>query len=299
MMTCFFARDLLSDLMACPSVTPDPSQCFAVLEKALMPLGFYTERFVVEDVTNFLAIRPGQSPHISFIGHVDVVPEGQRHLWNHPPFAATWTETEIIGRGIADMKGAIVAFIAAISSVLQEGFSGTISLLLTSDEEGPGTHGLRTLAPQLKHHAAWFPCDLFLVGEPTGLTLGSEIKIGRRGSFPGCITVFGKQGHVAYPQLADNPIWPLLKWISYLKSHPLDQGSEWFESSNFEVTSIDVDNPVVNMIPQQAKAQFNIRYNPYHTQDSLTRWLTESAREMIPNHHLDLFPSGDGYWSDP
>lgn len=261
---------LTEALIAAPSVTPATGAVFDVLTQALLPLGFHVERFVDGDspdgpVENLLAVRRnGDGPHVGFAGHLDVVPPGDG--WTSGPFVPERRGDLLHGRGAVDMKGAIAAFAAAVAQVGD--LAGTISFIITGDEEGPATHG----TPALMEHmvARGVRPDMILVGEPTSThRLGDTVKIGRRGSVNMWIAVDGAQGHVAYPHLADNPVPRLVRILSAIEAIRLDEGTEWFQPSNIEITDIAVGNPATNVIPARATARINIRFNVLHSGASL------------------------------
>lgn len=258
--------ELTERLIAAPSVTPATGAVFDVLERAIAPLGFHVERFMDGDapdgpVENLLAVRRnGDGPHIGFAGHLDVVPPGDG--WTSGPFVPERRGDLLHGRGAVDMKGAIAAFAAAAADV--GNLPGTVSFIITGDEEGPATHG----TPALMEHMAvrGLRPDMILVGEPTSAhRLGDTVKIGRRGSVNMWIAVDGAQGHVAYPHLADNPIPRLVRILSAIDAIRLDEGTEWFQPSNIEITDIAVGNPATNVIPARATARINIRFNVLHS----------------------------------
>lgn len=262
---------LAEALIACPSVTPATGAVFDSLEAMLTPLGFTVERFLDGDapegpVENLLAVRKtGDGPHLAFAGHVDVVPPGEG--WTSDAFQPERRGELLYGRGAVDMKGSIACFIAAIARAQEA--PGTISLLITGDEEGDAVHGTVAL---MRHMAArGVAPDLCVVGEPTSVNrLGDMIKIGRRGSVNMWITVPGVQGHVAYPHLAKNPISPLVRILAAIEAIELDQGTDWFQPSNIEITDVHVGNPVTNVIPGKATARLSIRFNDQHSGKSLT-----------------------------
>lgn len=269
------AVTLLQDLIKCPSVTPEEGGALQYLEDVLTPLGFEVERIVFSepgepDVENLYARYGDKGPHLMFAGHTDVVPTGDEASWTHDPFSAEIDNGEIYGRGAVDMKGGIACFIAAFSNYLAENpdFDGSVSLLITGDEEGPAVNGTDKL---LKHAAGngetWDAC---IVGEPTNPNeLGDMIKIGRRGSMSARVTVSGKQGHVAYPHLADNPVRGATALMSALMDPPLDEGTPEFPPTNLEITSVDTGNPALNVIPGTTQFQFNIRFNDTWNEQSL------------------------------
>jgi succinyl-diaminopimelate desuccinylase len=262
---------LASRLIACPSVTPATGAVFDVLEEALIPLGFAIDRFVVGaapdgPVENMIAVREnGAGPHFAFAGHLDVVPPGDG--WASDPFEPSLRGDLLYGRGAVDMKGAIACFVAAVAACAD--LPGTISLLITGDEEGAATFG--TVAIIERMAARGIHPDLCLVGEPTSVNrLGDMMKIGRRGSVNMWISVEGQQGHVAYPHLADNPVPRLLRILCAIDAIDLDTGTDWFQPSNIEITDLHVGNGATNVIPAKAQARISIRFNDLHTGESLT-----------------------------
>ncbi|WP_066703702.1 succinyl-diaminopimelate desuccinylase [Sphingobium amiense] len=262
---------LAEALMACPSVTPATGDVFAALETMLLPLGFTVDRFVVGEapdgpVENLLAWRTtGAGPHFAFAGHLDVVPPGTG--WTSDPFVPVRRGDLLHGRGAVDMKGAIAAFVAALRQ-LPDDLPGTISLIITGDEEGPATYGTLALMDRMAAHG--MRPDLCLVGEPTSSArLGDVVKIGRRGSVNMWIAVEGSQGHVAYPHLADNPIPRLVRILTAIEAEVLDEGTDWFQPSNIEITDLEVGNPAHNVIPGRASARISIRFNDRHSGESL------------------------------
>lgn len=270
------------DLIECPSVTPHEGGALMYLEKVLDSAGFEVHRVVFSDqgtpdVENLYARIGTAKPHLTFAGHTDVVPPGDASRWRSDPFAAEIIDDVLYGRGAVDMKGSIAAFLSATLRFLDRrgpDFGGSISFLITGDEEGPAVNGTRKLLEWCAARGETF--DASVVGEPTNPSLlGDAIKIGRRGSLSATLTVHGKQGHAAYPHLADNPIPGIVKLIGALTDAPLDAGTEHFQPTNLEVTSIDVGNPAFNVIPAEAKARFNIRFNDTWTSDSLKAWLKE------------------------
>ncbi|MFZ2995352.1 succinyl-diaminopimelate desuccinylase [Sphingobium sp.] len=270
---------LAQRLMACPSVTPATGAVFDVMEAMLTPLGFTVERFVAGDapdgpVENLLAWRTtGPGAHFAFAGHLDVVPPGPG--WTSDAFAPEIRGDLLYGRGAVDMKGSIAAFVAALGD-LPDDATGTISLIITGDEEGPAVHG--TLALMERMAARELRPDLCLVGEPTSSArLGDVVKIGRRGSVNMWIRVAGTQGHVAYPHLADNPISPLVRILSAIEADVLDEGTDWFQPSNIEITDLDVGNPAHNVIPGAATARISIRFNDRHSGASLIERISAIA----------------------
>lgn len=265
----------LQTLIRCPSVTPAEGGALAALEAMLLPLGFKVERIVatepgMPDIENLYARLGNEGPHLMFAGHTDVVPPGDESAWSHPPFAAEISGDELVGRGAVDMKGGIACFVAAVARHIEKHGApkGSISFLITGDEEGPAVNGTEKLLKWAAEKGErWDAC---LVGEPTNPdVLGDMIKIGRRGSVSGKVTVHGVQGHAAYPHLADNPVRGLLPLASALMDPPFDSGTPEFPASNLEVTSVDVGNPATNVIPAKATFAFNIRFNDTWTAETV------------------------------
>ena len=286
------AVSLLQDLIRCPSVTPAEGGALKLLEMVLSDLGFTVERITfsedgLDDVENLYARYGNSSPHFMFAGHTDVVPVGDKASWTKPPFSGDIIDGEIYGRGAVDMKGGIACFIAAFSIYLDENpdFDGSVSLLITGDEEGVAINGTDKLLKYAHDKGeAWDAC---IVGEPTNPEqLGDMIKIGRRGSLSARVTVDGIQGHVAYPHLADNPIRGATMMMTALMGTPFDEGTNEFPPTNLEVTTVDVGNKANNVIAQQAAFQFNIRFNNLWTEDSLRK---EVAKRLdAAAHDLSL-----------
>ncbi len=268
---------LAQDLIRCPSVTPADAGAMAVLRGALERLGFDCRSMPFGDIDNLYARLGTSGPNLCFAGHTDVVPPGDTGAWAHPPFAAALEAGVLIGRGAADMKGAIAAYVAAVGRVLKAGPpAGSLSLLITGDEEGLAEHGTKAVVAALA--AEGEVIDHCVVGEPTsGAALGDTVKIGRRGSLGAIITVQGVQGHVAYPDRAANPIPVLVRLLARLQDRVLDAGYEAFQPSNLEITTIDVGNPASNVIPARAQARLNIRFNPAHAGAALADWIRVEA----------------------
>lgn len=269
-----------SDLIRCPSVTGVDAGALDVLQDALTAMGFRCKRYPFGEgegrVDNLYARFGTAQPNFCFAGHTDVVPTGEASNWSHAPFAGAVKDGQLWGRGAADMKGAIAAFAAAAGNLLASGWSpaGSISFLITGDEEGPAQNGTKRLLPAIT--ADGETIDHCLVGEPTNPdVMGEMIKNGRRGSINTVITVSGVQGHVAYPQRALNPIPKLLEILAALTARTLDDGSEFFQPSNLEITTIDIGNIAENVIPETAAARFNIRFNVHHSGESLSQWIQE------------------------
>ncbi|WP_294539921.1 succinyl-diaminopimelate desuccinylase [uncultured Rhodoblastus sp.] len=266
---------LTRELIKKPSVTPADAGALDLLETRLRDAGFVTHRLPFSqvgtpDIDNLYARIGDSAPFLLFAGHTDVVPPGDRAKWRVDPFAGDIIDGEIFGRGAADMKGAIAAFAAAVFAYLAKHGrpKGSIGFLITGDEEGPAINGTVKMLEWLAQRGERF--DHAIVGEPTNAQeLGDMIKIGRRGSLNGRLLVRGVQGHVAYPQRADNPVAHLLALCAALKDQPLDAGTDWFDASNLEITSIDIGNEATNVIPGEARLRFNIRFNDLWTPDSL------------------------------
>ena len=296
-----------ADLIRCPSVTPADAGALDVLERALTDLGFACTRLPFEEdgterVDNLYARLGHEGPHICFAGHTDVVPVGAEADWQVDPFAGEIREQCLWGRGAADMKGAIAAFVAAIAAHLdaQGAPKGSISLLITGDEEGPSINGTRKMLGWLKDKGEII--DDCVVGEPTNPdALGDMIKIGRRGSVNGVVTVSGTQGHVAYPHLAENPVPQLAAMMTALSQATLDEGTAHFQPSNLEVTSFDVGNATTNVIPAEATARFNIRYNDTWTAETVSAWINQQldAAQGVSGYQLELSHTGDCFLTEP
>ncbi|MEP1206893.1 MAG: succinyl-diaminopimelate desuccinylase [Rhizobiaceae bacterium] len=269
------AAELLRDLIRCPSVTPHEGGALDVMQDRLEALGFVVRRKVFSapntpDVENLYARLGDQSPNLCFAGHTDVVPVGDENDWSSKPFQGDVVDGFMIGRGAVDMKGGIACFVAAVERLVAQNISlpGSISLLITGDEEGPAVNGTKAILDWLIEQGEQI--DACVVGEPTNPnTIGDAIKIGRRGSISGTVHITGIQGHAAYPHLADNPARGVVALTRALMAEPYDQGTMDFQPTNLEVTSIDIDNPAFNVIPNKASARFNIRFNDTWTADSI------------------------------
>ena len=295
---------LAQALIRCPSITPDDGGALGVVEEALRALGFTCHRLTFGDadatpVHNLYARLGDGAPHLAFAGHTDVVPPGDPAAWRVDPFAGAVLDDELYGRGAVDMKGAIAAFIAAVARFLAEHRpAGSISFLITGDEEGPAINGTRKLLDWLKQQGA--TPDACLVGEPTNPSrLGEMIKIGRRGSLTGWLTVPGVQGHVAYPERADNPIPRLLALLGALTAEPLDGGSDYFQPSELVITSVDVGNPATNLIPAEARATFNVRFNDRHSARALEVRLRKRLDAIAGRYELRTESSGEAFVTAP
>ena len=301
-MTNISALDYAQRLIACESVTPATGGVFDVLEDMLAPLGFTVERFISGEnddnpahgapVENLFAIRESGGQHFAFAGHVDVVPSGDG--WASNPFVPEIKGDFLHGRGAVDMKGSIAAFVAALHDIPKD--AGTISMIITGDEEGPAIHGTRALITHMQARGS-IP-DACLVGEPTSVNrLGDMMKIGRRGSVNMWISVAGTQGHVAYPHLADNPIPKLIAILTEIEAITLDEGTDWFQASNIEITDLNVGNKATNVIPAKAEARLSIRFNDLHNGEALVA----RVRERVEAHGgmLTAMISGEAFLTPP
>ena len=306
-MTDSLALDYAKKLIACESVTPASGAVFDALEAMLLPLGFGVERFMAGEgdddpahgapVENLFAIRQsaearGGVRHFAFAGHLDVVPPGDG--WNSEPFSPEIRGDLLHGRGAVDMKGSIAAFVAALHAIPAE--AGTISLIITGDEEGPAIYGTRALIDHM--HARGSIPDACIVGEPTSVNrMGDMMKIGRRGSVNMWISVAGTQGHVAYPHLADNPIPRLIAILAEIEAITLDTGTDWFQPSNIEVTDLTVGNKATNVIPAKAEARLSIRFNDLQNGEALV----ERIRALVERGGgtLTAMISGEAFLTPP
>ncbi len=297
---------LTQDLIRCPSITPDDAGALDTLCAAIGPLGFACHRlpFSAEgtpDVDNLYARRGAGGRHFCFAGHTDVVPVGDLKGWTVDPFKAEIIDGQVYGRGAADMKGAIAAFAAAAGRFLERRgrtFDGSISLLITGDEEGPAVNGTAKVLGWMK--ARGERIDACIVGEPTNeRQLGDMAKIGRRGSMNVRLTAIGQQGHVAYPHLAQNPNHLLVRMLADLTGAELDRGTEHFQPSSLQVTTIDVGNPARNVIPARASAGINIRFNDRHTSASLLEWMKQRLAAVGGRYELDASVSGEAFFTAP
>lgn len=295
-----FARALIRR----PSVTPEDHGALDLVEAALQSVGFATHRLVFSaegaaTIDNLYARWGKDRPCFAYAGHTDVVPTGPVEKWRHPPFAAEIDDGVLWGRGAADMKSGIAAFIAAAERTIRRGaVNGSICLLITGDEEGPAINGTRKILDWMQSRGE--DIDHCLVGEPTSAeTLGDTIKVGRRGSMNCTLSVRGRQGHVGYPDRANNPVHALAKIVSDLTGAPLDEGYDCFQPSGLQVTDIHVGNPAHNVIPGLADAKFNIRYNPNWSattlESHLRRRIAFAAAESGVEFELNCVSSGDAF----
>jgi succinyl-diaminopimelate desuccinylase len=297
--------ELTRDLIRCPSVTPEDAGALDVLQHALESLGFACKRYVFSepgtpDVDNLYARLGTRQPNFCFAGHTDVVPVGDLAGWTVDPFAAEIIDGTLFGRGAADMKAAIACFTAAVAGFVAENedFPGSISLLITGDEEGPSINGTRKLLD-----AIWSEGEQIthcLVGEPTNpVRLGEMAKIGRRGSLNGLVTVTGVQGHVAYPHLADNPSPRLVRLAQRLAELELDKGNDHFQPSNLEITALETSAGAENVIPAWARLRFNVRFNSEHSADDVERLVRYALDQELIDYDIDIRVSGESFLTPP
>lgn len=301
---------LTQALIRCPSVTPVEGGALTLLHGILEAAGFTCHRMTFSepgtpDIDNLYARLGTAAPNLCFAGHTDVVPPGDMKAWTSPPFGAEIRGGELFGRGAVDMKGAVACFIAAVHRHLKANggkTAGSLSLLITGDEEGPAINGTAKVLPWLTERGE--KIDACLVGEPSNPNaLGDEIKIGRRGSVTGELVVFGTQGHAAYPQRADNPIPKLARFIDRLSSMPIDEGTAQFERSNCQVTVLSVSNTAANVIPAEARATFNIRYNDLWQRATIEDWVRlqcdVAAARTGATYKIELAGTGDVFLTKP
>ncbi|WP_419807338.1 succinyl-diaminopimelate desuccinylase [Sphingomonas sp.] len=288
---------LLQALIACDSVTPAKGAVFDVLETALVPLGFAIDRFMSGEaprgpVENMLAVRQGSGPLFAFAGHLDVVPPGEG--WTGTPWDGEIRGGMLYGRGAADMKGGVAAFVAAAAAVPD----AACALVITGDEEGPALYGTRALIDRMRERGV--QPAMCLVGEPTSVArLGDTVKIGRRGSAYLWIDVPGRQGHVAYPHLADNPVPKLVRALAAIDVLVLDGGTDWFQASNIEFTDLEVGNPTSNVIPARAKGRLSVRFNDLHRGPALVERLTAIVKEHAPDAIVTHRIAGEAFLTSP
>jgi succinyl-diaminopimelate desuccinylase len=293
------AVELARALIRLPSVTPEDAGCMDLLERMLEPLGFRCRRMQFGEIENLYARQGETGRNLCFAGHTDVVPVGDAAAWTHDPFGAVVADGVLHGRGAADMKSAIAAWIAAAAEAPVE---DSLSLLITGDEEGPALDGTRRVVEQLQ--AEGERIDGCIVGEPSSAEqLGDMIKVGRRGSLNAWITVEGVQGHVAYPHRAANPVPILIDLLARLQARVLDEGYPEFQPSNLEVTTVDVGNPATNVIPAEARGRLNIRFNPGHRGADLQAWIEAACaaaeRGFGGRVHVRTMISGEAFLTEP
>lgn len=290
-----------AELVRRRSVTPEDDGALDLLEGALKGLGFTTHRLTFGQapdgpVQNLFARLGDGGPHFAFAGHSDVVPPGEG--WQGDPFAGEVRDGWLLGRGAADMKGALAAMVAAAEAHVNRGAPGSLSFILTGDEEGPAVHGTDELLRWME--AEGHVPDHCLVGEPTSaLAVGDMVKVGRRGSLNAWVTVNGVQGHVAYPQRADNPVTRLVAIAQALKGRALDAGNAWFDPSNLEVTDLSVGNPTTNLIPGKAALRLNIRFNSDHRGHDLQAWIRQTVAAHAPDAEVIVKISGEAFLTEP
>ena len=300
--------DLARDLIRRPSVTPADAGAMDTLQRALEGIGFTCRRMRFGEIENLYARRGTAGPNLCFAGHTDVVPAGDEAAWTSGPFAAEVSSEVLVGRGAVDMKGAVAAFVAAASRIAPQDQAGSLSLLITGDEEGVAKDGTGKVVQALMTEGE--RVDHCILGEPTSAQVfGDQIKVGRRGSLNATIVVEGKQGHVAYPHKAANPVPVLIRLLARLQDRVLDQGygegEQAFPASNLEVTTIDVGNTATNVIPARATAHLNIRFNPHHDGASLIAWLAGECEAVVLDQgfsgQITLNPSltGDSFITEP
>jgi succinyl-diaminopimelate desuccinylase len=296
------AVDLTSKLIRCESITPNSAGAIELLISYLEPLGFKCKKINfgegIEKVENLYARFGTKDPNICFAGHVDVVPTGDIKKWSMDPFGGEIKQGKIWGRGAADMKSGIAAFLSSVSNFLskEKDFEkiGSISFLITSDEEGKAINGTKKVVEWLEEKEE--KITACIVGEPTNVSeMGDTIKVGRRGSFTGFLKVKGVQGHVGYPHLADNPINSLIKMLEPFVKIYLDEGTENFQPSSVMITSVDVNNNASNVIPGEVSATFNIRFNNLHTINSLKAMLKNQFNKITQNYEFDYYCNAEPF----
>lgn len=299
-MTLIDSVALTQALVRCPSITPEDAGAQDILRAALSRLGFDCRDLPFGHIKNLLARKGAQGPHLCFCGHTDVVPPGDAALWSADPFAACIIDGKIVGRGTADMKGNIAAFVAAVSHYLQDtpDFKGSISILITGDEEAAAIDGTVKVLSWMKEHEQL--ADFYLVGEPSNPeAIGDEIKIGRRGSLTGTITVRGTQGHVAYPERADNPLPKLARLVTALTAHAFDQGTDHFPATHLEIVTIDTGNKADNVIPAAGTAKFNVRFNDLWNAQTLDAQIRTVLDQTGVSYELDTVSNAQAFITQP
>ncbi len=291
---------LTQDLIARPSVTPADHGCQQLLMDRLAAVGFRNELLNFGSVENFWATHGSGAPVLCFAGHTDVVPTGPLEEWRTEPFKPAIVDGRLFGRGAADMKSGLAAMVTAVEAFVREcpGHKGTIAFLITSDEEGPSVDGTKRVVELLK--ARGERIDWCIVGEPSSESrVGDTIKIGRRGSFSGRLTVHGVQGHVAYPDLAKNPVHMLAPALAELTQHVWDQGNEFFQPTTFQVSNLNAGTGAPNVIPGELKARFNLRYSPVQTQDSLRKTVEGILDRHGVRYTIEWYVSGEPFYTPP
>ena len=291
---------LACELIRRPSVTPEDAGCQAIFAERLAPLGFRTEPMPFAEVDNLWARRGSGGPLLVLLGHTDVVPAGPLDEWSSPPFEPTIRDGYLHGRGAADMKGSVAAMVTALERFVARHpeHDGSVALLVTSDEEGPSVNGVRRVMETLGGRGERI--DWCLVGEPSSTgRLGDTVKIGRRGSLGGTITVRGVQGHIAYPHLARNPIHDLARALALLAGTVWDEGSEHFPPTSFQVSNVTAGTGADNVIPGHAEALFNFRYSTRHDRDSLATAVETTCRDLGLDYRIDWRLSGEPFLTEP
>jgi succinyl-diaminopimelate desuccinylase len=300
------ALELAQALIRCPSVTPADEGALGILQSALEGLGFTCHRMIFSeegtpDVDNLYARLGTEGPNFCYAGHTDVVPVGNEAGWTVDPFGGEVIDGTLYGRGATDMKGGIACFVSGMSRFLKNrsgDFNGSISLLITGDEEGPSINGTRKVLDWMAERNETL--DACIVGEPTNPNkLGEMVKIGRRGSISGWLTVHGMQGHTAYPHLADNPLPRMIAMLGAITSDKLDKGTDHFQPSNLQLTTIDVGNTATNIIPGEVRAAFNIRFNDLHTSESLMAWVKEKFDAIGGDYDVEFQITGEAFLTPP
>jgi succinyl-diaminopimelate desuccinylase len=292
--------ELTHDLISRASVTPADEGCQELMAKRLERIGFHVERWRYGNVDNLWARRGEAGPLLCFAGHTDVVPTGPLEEWRSDPFKPAIREGLLYGRGAADMKSGLAAMLTATESFIAErpAHRGALAFLITSDEEGPSVDGTRRVVENLRERGEHI--DWCIVGEPSSETsIGDTIKIGRRGSLSGRLTVHGVQGHIAYPQFADNPIHSFAPALAELSSRAWDQGNEHFQPTTFQVSNLNAGTGAPNVIPGELKARFNLRYSPVHTLDELKASVEEVLSRHGVKYTLEWYLSGEPFYTAP
>jgi succinyl-diaminopimelate desuccinylase len=291
---------LTCELVARASITPSDNGCQALMMERLAALGFSTEKLDFGNVENFWARRGTEGPVLCFAGHTDVVPTGPLEEWTSPPFEPTVRDGVLYGRGAADMKSGLAAMVTACEEFVRAcpDHRGSIAFLITSDEEGPSVDGTKRVVEVLRSRGERI--DWCIVGEPSSeKRCGDMIKIGRRGSYAGRLTVHGIQGHIAYPHLADNPVHRLAPALAELVSHVWDHGNEHFQPTSFQISNINAGTGAPNVIPGELKARFNLRYNPVQTQEKLRSTVEGILDRHGVNYTIEWYVSGEPFYTPP